>query len=251
MLRTINKPEDVFARLIEDYKTAFGTDLVSLVLYGSAASGHYIPGRSDLNILVILTEAGIEGLGRGLPVVTKWKKKKVAVIFMTKEYMARSLDAFPVEFINMQMNHKVLFGEDALAGLKFEDHDLRLQLERELKGKIFHLQHGFLESEGREKGLRRLIGLSLGSFVPLFKALLYLRGHDVPHGRREVIKAIASTYPIDPDIFLRCADIREGRNKFAPGEIKQLYKAYQKEIVKLSCLIDGMEAETAIRGGNE
>jgi hypothetical protein len=116
-----------------------------------------------------------------------------------------------------------------------------LQLERELKGKIYHLRHGFLECEGKEKGLRQLIKRSLGAFVPLSKALLFLRGYEIPHGRRDVIKSLSLAYPINPDVFLRCIDLREGRGRFSAGEVKQLFKSYQGEIAKVSALIDRME----------
>ena len=242
MWGTINDPKDIFEELTQDCKDAFGKDMISLILYGSAAAGQYVPGQSDLNILIILTEAGIDDLERGLPLVGKWRKRKVAEIFMTPAYISSSLDTFPVEFINMQMNYLLISGEDVLKDLKIEACNLRLELERELKGKIFHLRQEFLESEGKDKELRRIISLSLGSFVPLFKALLYLRGYEVPPGRRDVIKALSLAYPtITPDIYLHCIDIREGKGKFSAAEVKQLYKSYQKEIVKLSCLIDGME----------
>ncbi len=243
MWGTINDPKDIFEELTQDCKDAFGKDLVSLILYGSAAAvGQYIPGQSDLNILIVLGPAVIDDEERALPLMGKWKKRKVAAIFMTQAYICSSLDTFPVEFINMRMNYLVIDGEDVLKDLKVESCNLRLQLERELKGKIFHLQQGFLESEGKDKELRRIISLSLGSFVPLFKALLYLRGYEVPQGRRDVIKALSLAYPtITPDVYLHCIDIREGKGKFSANEVKQLYKSYQKEIVKLSCLIDCME----------
>jgi len=241
MLRTVNKPEDIFAEITADFQSAMGMDLVSLILYGSVAAGHYIPGKSDINFLIILTEAGLDDLERVIEVVRKWKKRRVANVFMTQAYITSSVDAYPVEFLNMKLNHRMLFGQDVLTELTFLPSDLRLQLERELKGKIFHLRHGWLECEGKEKGLRQLIKLSLGAFMPLFKALLFLRGYEVPHGRRDVIKSLSLAYPINPDVFLRSIDLREQRCRFSAGEVRQLFKLYQEEIAKVSTLIDRME----------
>ena len=241
MLWTIKKPEEIFSELTADFQSALGGDLLSLILYGSAASGHYVPGKSDVNFLVILKEAGLEDLERVFDVVRKWKRMRVASVFMTPAYIASSVDSYPVEFLNMKHNHRLLFGSDMLTGLAFLPCDLRLELERELKGKIFHLQHGWLECEGKDKGLRQLIKLSLGAFIPLFKALLFIGGAEIPHGRRDVIKSLASAYPINADVFLRCIDLREGRGKFSDGEVKELFKSYQKEIVKVSALVDAME----------
>lgn len=241
MLRMINKPEDIFAEITADFQNALGMDMVSLILYGSAAAGHYVPGKSDVNFLIILTEAGLDDLERVIDVVGKWRKKRVASVFMTQAYIISSVDAYPVEFLNMKLNHRLLFGTDVLTELTFLSRDLRLQLERELKGKMFHLRQGWLECEGKEKGLRQLIKLSLGDFVPLFKALLFLRGYEIPSGRRDVIKSLSLAYPINPDVFLRCIDLREGRGRFSAGEVKQLFKSYQEEIAKVSALIDRTE----------
>lgn len=241
MLGMINKPEDIFAEITADFQKTLGMDMVSLFLYGSAAAGHYVPGKSDVNFMIILTEAGLDDLERVIDVVGKWRKKRVACVFMTQAYITSSVDAYPVEFLNMQLNHRLLFGADVLTGLTFPACDLRLQLERELKGKMFHLRQGWLECEGREKGIRQLIKVSLGAFIPLFKALLFIKGCEIPSVRRDMIKSLSGAYPINSDVFLRCIDLQEGKGRFSAGEVKQLFKSYQVEIAKVSALIDRME----------
>ena len=238
MLRKINKPEDIFAEITADFQNALGGELVSLILYGSAATGHYMPGKSDVNFLIILTEAGLNDLERVIAAVRKWRKKRVAAVFMSQTYITSSVDAYPVEFLNMKLNHRLLFGTDVLTGLTFHTGDLRLQLERELKGKLFHLRQGFLECAGKEKGLRQLINRSLGDFVPLFKALLFLKSYEIPAGRREVIMSLSQAYSINSAVLLRCIDLREGKCRFSAGEVKQLFKSYSGEIAALSTLID-------------
>jgi hypothetical protein len=241
MARIIEIPQDIFAEITEDFQKAFGSDLLSVILYGSGAGSHYIPGKSDLNFMIVLKDAGLNDLERGIPIVTRWQKKRVTFIFMTIDFIRSSSDSYPVEFLDMKLHNILVFGEDVLADLRLEPCHLRLQMERELKGKIFHLQHGFLETEGREKGLRELIRLSLGTFIPLFKALLFLKGYEIPHSRREVVKALSSAFPIEAGIFLKCIDIREGIGKYPAGEIKNLFKSYYGEIARLSALIDAME----------
>jgi len=240
-LWTIKKPEDIFAEVMADFQNVFGGDLVSLILYGSVAAGHYVPGKSDINSLIILTEAGLDNLEKAMDVVGKWRKKRVAGIFMTHAYILSSLDAFPVEFLAMKLNHRLLFGADVLSGLTILPHDLRLQLERELKGKMFHLRQGFLECGGKEKGLRQLIKRSLDAFVPLFKALLFLRGNEIPPGRRELVKSLARAYSLNPEVLLRCIDLHEGKGRSTAGEIKPLFKLYQGEIAQVLALIDKLE----------
>lgn len=103
MTRIPDKPQDIFITLTEDYKKAFGNDLVSLIVYGSAAAGYYVKGKSDINLLVILTAEGMERLEDSLPVVKNWRKRSVAVPWvMTREFIWKSLDCYPIEFLNLQ-----------------------------------------------------------------------------------------------------------------------------------------------------
>lgn len=241
MAKVIKKPEEIFAEITADFQQACGADLLSIILYGSGTGNYYLPGQSDINFLVILKEVGIVNLEQCLAVIGKWEKRRVAAVFMTPAYIADSQDAFPVELLNMQLNHLVVYGEDVLAELKLAAGDLRLQLERELRGKVLHLQQGFLACGGKAKGLRQLIGLSLGSFLPLFTVLLFLRGYKTPPGRRDLIKALSLAYPVKADVFLQAIDIREKRSKLSGRELKELFKSYHHEIARLAKRIDNLE----------
>lgn len=236
------RPEDIFETFRDDIKKAFGEDLKGLILYGSGARGEYIPGRSDLNFLVILTDAGIDHLDRAFGIVSSWSKRRVAIpLFMTKSMILQSLDCYPVEFLNMQLHYVPVYGEDVLRGLAFDRSNLRLQLERELKGKLLHLRTGFLETQGKDKALARLIAVSLTAFLSLFTALLYLKGIAAPRDRRELIRETAVAAGLDGNIFEKCLDIRENTRNPRGAEALALFKSYLREVGKLCDIIDKLE----------
>lgn len=236
------KPEEIFSEIADDFKKIFGDDLISIILYGSGAGDDYISGKSDLNFLIVLSEDGINNLEPAIDVVSRWRKKKVATpLFMTKSYINSSLDSYPIEFLNMKRSYITVFGEDVLKELSFEPDLLRLQCERELKGKILHLREGFLETEGKEKRVRDLIKISLTAFVSIFKALLYLKGAEMPQGRREVIKSVAGEFGVNAEVFLRCADVKEDKEKFSLSEIQEIFKSYLMEVRRLSEIVDKLE----------
>ncbi|HVO65809.1 MAG TPA: hypothetical protein VMT12_04925 [Syntrophales bacterium] len=241
MTKVPKNPEETFGDITDDFKKVFGSDLVSIILYGSGASGHYVPGKSDLNFFVILSKEGIDNLGKAIDSVARWRKRKVAIpIFMTKEELLSSLDCYPIEFLSMKRHYVVVYGEDVLGGLSFEPRNLRLQIERELKGKILHLRRGLLEAEGRAKRVRELIQSSFIAFISIFKALLHFKGIDIPHSRRDIIRAVAKTYSINEDIFLKCTDIKEDTDRVPASEVITVFKDYMKEIEKLSEEVDRM-----------
>jgi hypothetical protein len=242
MAKIPKNPEEIFSELTDDFKGIFRNDLVALILYGSGATGDYNPGKSDLNFLVIVTAQGMDHLGETVKTVDRWRKRKVATpFFMTEEDILSSLDSYPIEFFDMKTNYVLVHGEDILGRISIESNALRLQCERELKGKIFHLRKGFLETEGKAKRIRALIKVSLTAFISLFKALLYLKAVDIPHGRRDIIQVVAGVYDVDPDIFLKCVDIREGIDNISDSDIKTVFKAYLREVGKLSWIVDRLE----------
>ncbi len=242
MARIPKSPEEIFPAVTEDFKRIFGKDILALILYGSGAAGDYVPGKSDINFLVLLTGEGMDHLDKAVDTVARWRKRKVATpLFMTEEDITSSLDAYPIEFLNMKANHVLVYGEDVLGRISFKVYPLRLQCERELKGKIFHLRSGFLESDGRSKRIRELIKISLTAFISLFKALLFLKGIDIPPGRRDIIRAVAAEFSVDPAIFLTCTDIKEGVDRIAASDIKAVFEAYLKEITKLSQVVDRLD----------
>jgi predicted nucleotidyltransferase len=241
MAKVPNNPQEIFGEITDDFKIIFGDDLLSIILYGSGASGHYIPGKSDLNFLIVLTEEGIGNLGNAISAVARRRKQKVAIpLCMTKAEVSSSLDSYPIEFLTMKKHYIPVYGEDVLGGLSIEPSQLRVQCEREMKGKILLLRRGLLKTGGQAKQVRELIKASLTAFISIFKALLYLKGVDIPQSRRDVIQSVAKVYTIDPDVFLKCTDIKEGIDRIQLSEIHALFKAYQQEIEKLSRIIDSM-----------
>jgi len=113
MAKIPDQPQEVFVPLTQDYLKVFGSELVSLIVYGSAAAAaaSYVKGKSDINLLVVLTPAGINKLDAAFDTVKYWKKRKVATpLVMTKEFIETSLDSYPIEFLNMKNSHILVYG---------------------------------------------------------------------------------------------------------------------------------------------
>jgi hypothetical protein len=239
MTKIPERPQDIFVPLTQDYRKVFGNDLVSLILYGSAAGGSYIRGKSDINLLVVLTEAGMDKLADVLDTVKTWKKRRVAVpLVMTRDFIESSLDSYPIEFLNMKNSHILIYGENVLEPLIFKPEDLRLQIERELRGKLVLLRQGYLEAQGKARQLKKLIGNSFTAFISIFKALLYLKHEKAPHGRRETIKEIGNIFAVDAEVFILCADIKEGADHLSGAEVVDVFKKYLQEVNNICNIVD-------------
>ena len=241
MAKIPDKPQDIFVPLTQDYIKAFGNNLISLIIYGSAAGGYYVKGKSDINLLVVLTPEVVNRLDDFMNVVKTWRTRRVATPWvMTKEFIKNSLDCYPIEFLNLQTNHILIHGEDVLIPLQFKPEDLRLQIEKELKGKLILLRQGYLETEGSERHIRQLINRSLMAFVSIFNALIYLKQVEVPHKRRDTIKELAKLIKFDPGVFLTCVDIKEGVDKLSGKEIAGVFQKYLHEAENICNIVDAL-----------
>jgi hypothetical protein len=242
MAKAPKKPEEIFAEFTSDFQKIFGAHLISISLYGSGAREDYAPGKSDLNFLIVLSEEGIGDLKKVHAVLPKWRKRRVAIpLIMTKSFILSSLDAYPIEFLNMKRHYVPVFGEDVLKELAFNRSSLRLQAERELKGKILLLRARYLETEGKEDRIKDLIRESITAFVSIFNALLYLKGMDIPKGRSEVVRAVSGTFSVNAGAFLKCVEIKEGRGQFPSSEMEGIFEDYLRELVLLTDSVDRME----------
>ena len=126
---------------ISRLRAASGENLLSVILYGSAADGEFHPEFSNVNLLCVLRETTFATLAAMAPAVEWWTRQKHhAPLVLTREEMERSTDVFSIEFLDMKQRHRVLFGEDVLSGLQIPMHLHRAQLEYELREKLILLR---------------------------------------------------------------------------------------------------------------
>jgi len=97
MAKIPDSPESIFEEFTQDIQSVYNSDLTSIVLYGSGAKGEYVPKKSDINFLIVLSQKGIENLDKALELIPKWQKRNVAVpLFLTKEYIAITIANTPI-----------------------------------------------------------------------------------------------------------------------------------------------------------
>ncbi|WAC08786.1 MAG: hypothetical protein OS130_06265 [Thermodesulfobacteriota bacterium] len=236
------RPQDIFESFVNDYQKTFGSDLLNVILYGSGARGEYIPKKSDINFLIILAENGMRLLSKAIPLVSQWHKQRVSTpIFLTPASIASSLDTFPIELLNIKAAYTVVYGDDFLKNLTFDKRYLRLQCEREVRGKLVHLRKHFLETGGNWHKTEALIAASLPTFFSLFQAIIFLKDKGLIAERYALVTTVARETGLNQDLFLELLTIREGRKKLASSLVIPLMEKYIGEIQKLSNFLDQLE----------
>src|SRR4051812_13160865 len=102
---------DELKALVAKLESALHDRLVSVILYGSAASGAHDEKFSDLNVLCVLKRITPRELIEAEPILRWWRDSKHPELFlMTEEEVFASADSFPIEFRDMKQHRRVLYG---------------------------------------------------------------------------------------------------------------------------------------------
>lgn len=242
MAKHPESPMVIAREFTEEVKAIFGEELVAVILYGSAAGATWQPKKSDINLLIVLSEVAIGGLNAAFPLIEKWHKRLRALpVFMTRQYIEASLDSFPIEFLHMQRRHVTLYGEDVLAPLQIAHANLRLQCEEQIKGKLLHLRGAYLTTLGKRHRLQQFFTLTLAPFAILFRALLVLKGAEVPDEPGAILLRTAELYDLDVDLFQQLLQAGDRKSKLSHVELNHIAASYIDQVNKLARIVDQME----------
>jgi len=241
MTKIPEKPEDIYKEYTQDLQQLFGNDLESVITYGSAARGEYVPKKSDINFIIILSDEGIERFTAAHDFVRKWEKRNVSIpLFLTKEYIANSLDSFPIEFLNITAHYKLVYGKDVFENVDIDRDNLRLQLEREMKGKLLNLRQAYFQAAGNAKMAALFIHDSFGTFLSLFPAVLYLKNESISSQSINNIKRISELFNLDEKILERLYRVKQGMEKPNKSESIELLRNYIAQIRSLAIQTDAL-----------
>jgi hypothetical protein len=213
-------PKDTAAELAQELASLYGPRLSIALLYGSVARGEAIAGVSDINVLVLLDRVDPPALRLASSLARRWTRAgNTAPLLMSWSEWRGAADSFAIELADMRDAHLVLRGTDPLAGDPNDLRAMRLQAERELRGKLVQLRTGLLLSADRPEEIGRLLETALPSFATYLRAALRLAGRAAPLRTEEVIDQAASVVGFDPKPFLRVSEARRRKETLrAPAD---------------------------------
>lgn len=243
-----------FTAFIEDLISTHHDNLASVILYGSAAAGDFLDAKSDYNILIALKKIRPQDLRNAHASIREWSRLGHPVpVYFTVSELQNAADVFPIEFHQMSIAHKVLYGKDVLAGLNISDKFLRHQAEYELRSKLLLLRRQYIPASASADGLARLMAESQTSFAALFRAVLILRrGAEPPATKHEIISLSAKEFGLDQAPFDKIFDIRENKSRqtLSDSDANQLFGEYMEQIEKVIESVDTLHTGEQNEKGN-
>lgn len=229
--------------VVEQWKQFWGDNLHSIHLYGSMARGDWSK-RSDINLVLFLKHHDYSRWNDAAGMIRRKVKKGFAIpLFLSENYLNSSLDTYPIEFLDMKLFHETLHGPDILAPLEISNADLRLQAEREIKGKWVTLRQAALELSGSTSAIRDLLAMSVPTWNAVFQALLTIDGREVPADKKQVLEQGCELAKLDKNVFLDLVRVRNEGKSVNRNDATRLLTRMLEQVDKLAVYADQLEVK--------
>ena len=241
--RVIEGLPDEIQKLLQNYvkdvKGVFGEQLEGMLLYGSAVRGEFLPGRSNLNILLLVSSYDSAVLKRYSALHRQWSKEQIVVpLFLTEEELRISAAVYPLEFLEIQEQHRVLGGRDPFIGFHVKADRLREAVVQGLMSHLLRLRQRYVEGGGSDDATTILLPLSITSTLPLLRGLQRLLGRPVLSQSDAVIKDVAEQLKLDLHGLLDALLLKRGQISPGPQEVPRLFDRYLQAATALARAVE-------------
>jgi len=203
-------PRTTAAKLTAQFRTAFGDELRSVVVFGSLPRGEAIPGISDLNILVLVDSVATPTLVKAAPLLQQWiRQGNTPPYLYSWEEWTGMQDTFAIEITDMNDAREVLWGDDPVVVDSVSFSGLRSQTEREIRDTLLHLRLRLMVATSTPTEVGALLLSGFPSFTAYMRAALRLAGEAPGLETGPVIERAAALIGADPAPMLTCFEARQ------------------------------------------
>ena len=241
--RVIEGLPDETQKLLQTYvkevKEAFGDQLEGLLLYGSAVRGEFLRGRSNLNILLLVSSYGSTVLKQYSALHRRWSKEQIVVpLFLMEEELRMSAVVFPLEFLEIQEYHRVLDGRDPFIGFHVKTDRLREAVVQGFTSHIVRLRQRYVEGGGTDEATTILLPLSITSTIPLLRGVRRLLGRPPLSHSDAVISDVGEQLNLDLQGLLDAWLLKRGQISPGPREVPRLFDRYLQATILLTRAVE-------------
>jgi len=168
-------------------------DLVSVVLFGSAAEGR-LRATSDVNLILVLRGFNPEKLGQlGDPLLAADAAIQLRVMFLLENEIPAAVECFAQKFADILRRHRVIFGRQVFAATKIPRNAEIFRLRQILLNLTLRLREAYVSRGQRAEQIVRVLADALGPLRATAGTLLELEGAPNPDSDA-ALKAIAASF---------------------------------------------------------
>lgn len=232
--------EKALAELVLRLREAAGPNLLGVALYGGLAKGRFTPGVSDVNVLVVVAETGLDRLLPMAPALTgALRDARVVPFVVTPEDLRISARLFPGKVFDMQASHRVLWGDVHLSEIEVAPEALRLRARQEIKNMELRLRLRALERGGDAGTLWRGMVASLPKVAVTLETLLRTGGVAVPPDRPGLLRLAAREMGIPEERMEPFTRLHRTDPQPDDATVRRLYGEYLELLAAISRRVEG------------
>lgn len=224
---------DEFARRLA---AAYGDGLVSVILYGSAARGEF-GARSNINMAVVLDDAGMRNLPKASRILRSRKFQLLDPVFFPEDHIKNSADVFPLEFLDMKEHHILLYGKDLLKDLKIDIKNLRFQCEQELKSKLLNAKRAYSRTR-HTADLKNLLFKFFTSAMHILRNVLRMKGMEPAAAMDAVLGQLECQFGLDAATCRLIIRAKAGTARLNRRDAESLFFDFSDELEKIIAIVD-------------
>ena len=234
-----NKIQKTLDNFVMGIRGVYGGDLISIVLYGSAASGEYAGKHSNINLAVVLKSTSIPAIKKCIGFISKHKFLNINTVFFTEDYTRKSLDVFPIEFLDIKENHVVLYGKDVFKDISIDLKNLRFQCEHELKSKILNIKKLYLRNRNKVV-LKNILFKSVTSSLHILRNFVRLKGKEPSYRKWDILDEISRELSADVSCLRKLLEAKASNIRLSYKEIDELFTCLIEVLENVSDKVDNL-----------
>ena len=234
-----NEAQKLLQTYVKEVNAAFGDQMEGMLLYGSAVRGEFLRGRSNLNILLLVSSCDSAVLKQYSLLHRRWSKEQIVVpLFLTEEELCRSAAVFPLEFLEIQEQHRVLDGRDPFIGFHVKTDRLKEAVVQGLTSHIIRLRQRYVEGGGNDEATTILLPLSMTSTIPLLRGVRRLLGRPPLAHSESVISDVGEQLKLDLQGLLDVWLLKRGQISPGSHEMSRLFDRYLQATILVTRAVE-------------
>ncbi len=197
--------------LIKNLREKQGSNLYSVVIFGSKANYGLEKIKSNVDLMIILENVTLDNLIKIRPYIIKWVKSKNRYpVILSKEEFDNTKDVFAVEFLDMQWNYQVVYGKNIFENFNIKYNDLKSQCIRDLKSLIFKFRNHYVLNINSKPEVKKGLVKLISKLLVIFRMILRLQNEQPSVFKKDLIDQFARIVPIDKKLFKYLVEQKEG-----------------------------------------
>ncbi len=194
-------PEHIQAALnawCRELEGALADSLVGVLVYGDVPRGSYRVDQSDIDAVVVLTEANFAALESIADAFqrARYRARVEAMILLERE-IAGASDCFPLLYDDIKTSRFLLTGRDPFVGVVVHDTHRRLRIEQELREAHIGLRRDVTDALGAAEAIAGAVERKASRVREALHSLLALKDIACAPDLNSVLARSAQAWSID------------------------------------------------------